>query len=406
MPHESAGGGFNYAMDIISEIDRYNFDPSVRFIFLSFSPYKEPYLKHVSNKEIFRVPSTSAFSSRYLNAFSNVYNFFFNGKYRIGRKLNSLARRRLKLSNVKAIKDKNIHLLFYPVQQEALYDDIPFVSNNWDLGHLSTYSFPELIAGNQYEYRNYWYNTTLRKAFAIFTESEQGKDELRKYLHINPDKIKIVPHFYSAHSFLQDNLDEIEFLKKNSLMKDQYLFYPAQFWAHKNHYNLIEGFNQFIGNDTQKNIKLVLTGADQGNLQYVLKLIREKNLENHIQYLGFVSKAEISVLYKNALCLIFPSFLGPSNLPLIEALYHDCLVMCSDLEGHREMCNDAALYFNPEIPADISDTILKMIDKNTQSNLRSARDNWVKSDYYSSQKVMGILEKNFLELRNIRLCWQ
>ncbi|RYE39687.1 MAG: hypothetical protein EOP48_25455, partial [Sphingobacteriales bacterium] len=57
MPEPKVGGGFNYALDILLEIDKYQFDPSLNFIFLSFPPYDEPYTKFIKNKEVFRVPS-------------------------------------------------------------------------------------------------------------------------------------------------------------------------------------------------------------------------------------------------------------------------------------------------------------------------------------------------------------
>lgn len=406
MPSEKVGGGFNYAMDMIDEIDKFKFNEEINFIFLSFYPYNEPYLKRVSKKEIYKVPESS-FSIRYLKSIRKNYNSFLKGRFFVGRRLNALVDTRIRQSRLQALKEKNIHLMFYPVQHQVLFDDFPFVSNNWDLGHLSTFSFPELAGANEYDARNRWYHSVFKKAFAIFVESKQGQKELVQYLSIQPEKIMVVPHFYSSEPANEDQSESKQFLDKHSLTQNEYLFYPAQFWAHKNHYNLVQGFKAFLENSNGNNhLKLILTGSDQGNLKYILDLVNQYGLQSNIKYLGFVTKAEISILYRNALSLIFPSFLGPSNLPLIEAFNHHCMVICSDLEGHKEMCKDAALYFNPDSPSEISSCISRLLDDQTQSALRSSVERWLNSENYSAGRAMSSLEKNFLELKNIRLTWQ
>jgi glycosyltransferase involved in cell wall biosynthesis len=202
-----------------------------------------------------------------------------------------------------------------------------------------------------------------------------------------------------------DISEEKDFLAKHKLVKNNYLFYPAQFWAHKNHYNLILGFQDFL-NNTSGNVHLVLTGSDQGNLNYIKGLIEDWGLSDKIHNLGFVSSKEVIYLYRNALSLIYPSFLGPSNLPLIEALYNNCFVLCSNLAGHKEMCQDAALYFDPEKASEISAAIAEIFGSDTQLRLASARDKWKLSNSYSAETAMKKLEKNFLELKSIRFCWQ
>ena len=42
-----------------------------------------------------------------------------------------------------------------------------------------------------------------------------------------------------------------------------------------------------------------------------------------------------------------PSFLGPTNIPPIEAFLHACPVLLSDVYAAREQCKNNALYFNP-----------------------------------------------------------
>jgi glycosyltransferase involved in cell wall biosynthesis len=407
MPEPKVGGGFSYALDILLAIDNFQFDPTLNFVFLSFPPYNEPYTKYIKNKEVFRVSQLQAQPLRKNSLPARIVNRF---KREFIKPIASTSSQAPASNEPKwrSLQERGIHLIFYPVQHQVLFDDFPFVSNNWDLGHLSTHAFPELASSYEYEHRDKWYRNVFSKAFAIFVESEQGKKELTDFLTINPEKIKILPHFYTGSSSNFEVKNQDSFLKKHSLKKDNFFFYPAQFWAHKNHYNLLLGFKQFLNSkpDSDRNFKLVFTGSNQGNLEYVQQIISEYDLANQVAYLGFVSKEEIESLYRNAIALVYASFLGPSNLPLIEAMYYDCPVLCSSLPGNQELCEEAAFYFNPEAPADIAKAMSEVLRSDVSEELKSKAAERIKSGIYSASNAMQILEKNFLEVKNTRLTWK
>src|SRR5207253_1351991 len=46
-------------------------------------------------------------------------------------------------------------------------------------------------------------------------------------------------------------------------IKGEFLFYPAQFWAHKNHVNLLHAL-RLLHDEHSLELRLVLTGSDQG----------------------------------------------------------------------------------------------------------------------------------------------
>ena len=49
-----------------------------------------------------------------------------------------------------------------------------------------------------------------------------------------------------------------------------------------------------------------------------------------------------------------PTPIGPTNMPLLEALDFNCPVLCSDIERYREILEDAALYFYPLVLEEIN----------------------------------------------------
>jgi hypothetical protein len=71
--------------------------------------------------------------------------------------------------------------------------------------------------------------------------------------------------------------------------------------------------------EQEADCKLVFTGSDKGNLRHVMKVAKELNLDTKVEFRGFVATSELAVLIRDARCLVFPSQLGPSNMPPLEA---------------------------------------------------------------------------------------
>lgn len=65
------------------------------------------------------------------------------------------------------------------------------------------------------------------------------------------------------------------------------------------------------------------------------------------KYLGYVSDEQLKGLYQNALCFVFPSRYEGFGIPPLEAMAMGCPVVVSDIAAIREVCGDAATYFDP-----------------------------------------------------------
>jgi glycosyltransferase involved in cell wall biosynthesis len=67
----------------------------------------------------------------------------------------------------------------------------------------------------------------------------------------------------------------------------------------------------------------------------------------NIHLLGYVSPEEKATLYRNALCLVFPSLYEGFGIPPLEAMMSGLPVITSHTSAMPEICGDAALYVNP-----------------------------------------------------------
>ena len=84
------------------------------------------------------------------------------------------------------------------------------------------------------------------------------------------------------------------------------MFYPAQFWPHKNHIYLVNSLERMIQKDN-KDFIMVFTGHDKGNKEYILSQIRNKNLQDYIFVFEYLSLEQIISLYLNSFAMTMTS---------------------------------------------------------------------------------------------------
>jgi glycosyltransferase involved in cell wall biosynthesis len=125
----------------------------------------------------------------------------------------------------------------------------------------------------------------------------------------------------------------------------RFLFYPAQFWPHKNHGGLLEAIS--VLKEKYPDIHLVFSGAKKHGYESLALLVKQLNLENNVHFLGYVADEDIPELYRRARALIMPTFFGPTNIPPLEANALGCPVAASNIYAMKDQLGDAAIYFNP-----------------------------------------------------------
>jgi glycosyltransferase involved in cell wall biosynthesis len=262
--------------------------------------------------------------------------------------------------------------------------DLPYMTIVYDLEHRMEPWFPELSRWGMWDIRERGFARHLARAYAIITGTEAGKAQIEKFYRIQSERIHILPHPTPSFVLEADGTESAE-LPKELGLKEGYLFYPAQFWAHKNHVNLLLALKE-LKDRHDLSIPLVLVGSDFGNQAYVEEQVRELGLEEQVHILGFVEQSELSALYKNALALVYVTFFGPENLPPLEAMALGTPVIASTVIGAEEQLGEAALLVEPTDPQDIAKAIKKLsTDKGLQKKLiargRKRAAQWTVEDF-------------------------
>ncbi|MGH7076066.1 MAG: glycosyltransferase family 4 protein [Stellaceae bacterium] len=231
----------------------------------------------------------------------------------------------------------------------------PYIATVWDLAHRTHPLFPEVsTAGWKWEEREAAARATLPRATRIVTGTEEGRNEIVTCYGVYQGNVRVVPMPIDLGD--TGSLETIDVRGKYALTRP-YLFYPAQFWPHKNHVNLILALDLLV-RQHGLDLDLVLTGSDKGNGDHVMATVKGLALDNRVRHLGFVPKADLYGLYREAFCLAFASFFGPDNIPPLEAFALSCPVVAARAPGTAEQLGDAAQLFDPADPSDIARQVL------------------------------------------------
>ena len=176
----------------------------------------------------------------------------------------------------------------------------------------------------------------------------------------NFKKINILPYIPPQYIFNEGT--NINVRKLYGLPK-KFIFYPAQFWLHKNHKSLLEAAQRV--KKQYSDIFLVFVGQKKNGYNSIVNLIDKNNLSENVKILDYVPNEHIPELYRTARAMIMPTFFGPTNIPPLEAMALGCPVAISNIYAMPEQIGEAGLMFNPNSVDEIVSTMISLWTNNT-----------------------------------------
>jgi glycosyltransferase involved in cell wall biosynthesis len=94
---------------------------------------------------------------------------------------------------------------------------------------------------------------------------------------------------------------------------------------------------------------------------------RQKSTETaNITFLGKIASAEISKWLSRAGIYVMPACYEPFGLSVLEAALSGCALVLGDIPSLREIWNNAALYADPDKPAELQSQIQRLIQNEAQ----------------------------------------
>lgn len=290
---------------------------------------------------------------------------------------------------------------------DPVYIDAPYIFNVFDLQHRVQPWFPEVSAQGQWQAREQALAEGCRRAALVTVGSEETKQQVCFFYGVPADNVKVLPfptpqRAIDAAGGKGAALSTADVRKKYGI-KNDFLFYPAQFWAHKNHVNLLHALK--LLKDRGRNLSLVLTGADHGNRGHVEAVCGALGLSDRVHFCGFVPYEDILAFYLQARGLSYLSLQGPENLPPLEAMALGCPVILSDIRGARPIFGDAPIWVNPLDPQSIALGIASILDNPamTANHIQAGKDLATRNDCEKYLETFEAILDGFLPYR---ICWR
>lgn len=179
-------------------------------------------------------------------------------------------------------------------------------------------------------------------------------------------KHKNIPVFYSPSTSSSEVFD-----KK---YQEKYFLLVSGNRCEKNNLRAIMAFDKLFTLGYLQDYKVKITGAkDSSNFRYKIK-----NL-SRFEFLGYVDDQELKQLYNDAYCLVYPSLNEGFGYPPLEAMHYGVPVLASSYSSISEVCQGAAMYFNPFAIEEIANRVLQITDESVHRQYSAlARSQYVK----------------------------
>lgn len=235
-----------------------------------------------------------------------------------------------------------------------------YIFSIWDLAYLENPEFPEVSFFGEFERRDYLYREASRRAIGIIADSLYARELIPKVYGVPIERVYSAPFLISASvkNFRRDASFADAVGRKYGLV-EPYIFYPAQFWLHKNHRYILVALRLML-DQCGWAPQAVFCGSDKGELSSILELAEELGVAHLVKYCGFVPSEELPYLYSGALALVMPTYFGPNNIPPIEALTLGVPVCYSNIPAFKEVLGDSAYYIDLDKPGSLVEALISI----------------------------------------------
>lgn len=221
---------------------------------------------------------------------------------------------------------------------------------------------PEFFSPQSLKERRRLYTDSIRRADHLCAISEFTRQTVIERLGIPPERVTTTypaadPLFH-PESGLRGHHSQV--LEKYGLAAGEYLLFPANTWPHKNHRGAFQALH-LLREAYHLDPLLVCTGSSKNAHPDLLAAMQDLGLNGRVRFLGYCPTPDMPALYEGAAALIFPSFFEGFGIPLLEAMWCDCPIVCSNVTSLPELAGDAALLIDPHSPEELADAVSRVL---------------------------------------------
>lgn len=229
------------------------------------------------------------------------------------------------------------------------------------------YVVPGMLRADQYLRWMFMDKVLVRSSDRIIAVSETMAREYCKATGCDPAKVRSIPLGVSENFGVVQDRRALDATRQKFGLPEHFILFVGRIFPNKNFGNLLRAFARIVGEIPHK---LIVAGGVRWKFESDLALVGQLGLRDRVQFLDFVKSDELVHLYNMATCFVYPSFYESFGLAQVEAMACGCPVVAANTGALPEIAGDAAVFCNPQDPADIASAIVRLT---TDPNFREGQ---------------------------------
>jgi glycosyltransferase involved in cell wall biosynthesis len=254
-----------------------------------------------------------------------------------------------------------------------------------------------------------WINTLVDSiAINLLGTKEIALTESRKKIkmeeRIKEEKLVVIPNALNTDKFDIALSQRVKFreeiLGRFKIPSDAFVFgNVSRLTEEKGHKILVEAFKCFLEFQAVDKEKTYLILAGGGRLEDQIKeQIKSLGLENKVFITGMFQAEDLVKFYSSFNSFIFPSLTEGFGIVLIEAMYFEVPVICSNLEVLQEVGGSTVRYFETGNSSDLAEKMLNLYQKRDRLGDLTTSARQRVEELYTLEKFVNSYEKLYLNL--------
>jgi glycosyltransferase involved in cell wall biosynthesis len=211
------------------------------------------------------------------------------------------------------------------------------------------------------------YPLYLRRASAIISVSENARQDVIRFLDIDPDKVRTI-HLAPGERFKKiDDESLLRSAREKYGLPERFVLNVGLIYPGKNIPNLLRALRLVRRHVA---VDLVIAGTGKRMFQDDVNLIGDLGLTENVLLPGYIPHEDLVAVYNLAEAVVFPSFYESFPAIPLEANACGCPVVTSHTGGTPEAAGDAALYVDPLDVEGIAEGIQRVLtDRELRTDL-------------------------------------
>ncbi|MGD2279429.1 MAG: glycosyltransferase [Candidatus Omnitrophota bacterium] len=293
-----------------------------------------------------------------------------------------------------ALLENEVDVFFSPYIKTPLWRACPYVNTLADIIPLIASRYRGVKSFLEKIYFIVYAFLCSRRASKIVTLSNDSKEKISREFLIDPSKVEVVYPSVERPQSLEYICKSTAEVKAKHGVTGSYLMYVGNFKAHKNLDKLVNAFD-LLPAELKNRYKLLLVGGAEKDVDEMRNKLEVLGLAGQIIPTGAISNQDIFSLLAGASLFVFPSLAEGFGIPPVEAMALGVPVAASGIAPMTEVLGDAAVFFDPHSPEDISKAINRLLTE------KGLREKCIERGYEQvskfdpaemTKKIIGVLE--------------